>query len=83
MFDWLSTLFTSNASSSEPSTSESSSSGAEYFDNFGCGAPFQVSAESSYLSETRSHEFTTTTYGDSMSSDWSSSSSTSSFSSWD
>lgn len=84
MFNWLSN-FIGNALSSESTAHETSApdlssfssdhcGGFERFDNFGCGAPFQASAEASYLAETRSHEFTTTTYGDSLSTDWTSSS---------
>lgn len=84
MLNWLFS-FIDNALNSEPTTLASSSCDSishyfdhsndfERFDNFGCGAPFQVSAEASYLTETRSHDFTATTYGDSLSSDWSSSS---------
>lgn len=95
MLNWLFS-FIDNALNSESTTLRSSSCDSsshyfdhsndfERFDNFGCGAPFQVSAEASYLTETRSHDFTTTTYGDSLSTDWPSSSfESSSFgSSWD
>lgn len=80
MFDWLSDFFSSNDSPPDFTSSSSyCSSSSDWTDAFGTACDFQVPAESCSI---HSHDFTTTTFGDSPSADWSSSSNFDS-STWD
>ena len=67
MCSWFTDFFNSSDSIFGPASDDSRSSDSDWSNAFGTGADHQVPAEASY--EFPSHDFTSTTYGDSLFSD--------------